>query len=98
MDSEGNFASDPSLGNKMYKNVADIEAYIAELRKQHDLFPAPSTDGKDGYAIINQKLNIVREWLQTSYGIDLDALRAEVQERQSNIDIEALLAEIDQMN
>ena len=97
IDGEGNFLSDPNLGNRMYKTVAEVEAFIADLRKQHDLFPAPSTDGKDGYAIINQKLNIAREWLQTSYGIDLDALRAEVQYRQSHIDIEALLAEIDQM-
>ena len=39
-------------------------------------------DGIDGRNLIEQKLEMTREWLKTSFGIDLDALRDEVQRRQ----------------
>ena len=39
-------------------------------------------DGIDGRALILQKLEMVREWLQTNFNIDLEVLRAEVQQRQ----------------
>jgi hypothetical protein len=53
------------------------------------------TDGVDGKATILKKLSICREWLKSSWNVDLDALRAEVQLRQKNINITSLLSEID---
>ena len=52
-------------------------------------------DGVDGAAIINQKVQIARTWLRDAWNLDLDALRAEVQNRQSNIDIEALRLQVE---
>lgn len=40
------------------------------------------TTGRDGVAIINQKLDYVRGWLKDNWGISLDDLRREVQQRQ----------------
>lgn len=40
-----------------------------------------SKDGVDGVAIINQKLDMVRNWLKSQFKIDIDALRKEVQTR-----------------
>jgi len=52
-------------------------------------------DGVDGQKVILNKLSICRTWLADSYGINLDALRAEVQLRQKNIDMDSLLSEIE---
>lgn len=54
----------------------------------HEL--AKDEDGVDGVAIINQKLTICRNWLRDDWGINLDALRAEVQNRQANMNIDSL--------
>lgn len=47
-------------------------------------------DGIDGVAVINQKVQIARTWFRDAWGLDLDSLRAEVQRRQSNINIDSL--------
>lgn len=47
-------------------------------------------DGVDGVAVINQKVQIARTWFRDAWGLDLDSLRAEVQRRQSNINIDSL--------
>lgn len=39
-------------------------------------------DGIDGRNLIQQKLEMVREWLQTNFNIDIDDVRNEVQRRQ----------------
>lgn len=52
-------------------------------------------DGVDGVAIINQKVQIARTWLRDAWNLDLDSLRAEVQRRQTNIDIEALRLQVE---
>lgn len=39
-------------------------------------------DGVDGKALILQKLDMARNWMKTSFGLDLDQLRKEVQTRQ----------------
>ena len=41
--------------------------------------------GNDGANYINQKLNMCRTWLAEKWEIDLDAMRAEVQKRQANL-------------
>ena len=40
------------------------------------------TTGRDGVAIINQKIDYVRGWLKDNWGINLNDLRREVQQRQ----------------
>ena len=45
-------------------------------------------DGVDGDKLILEKLDKCRVWLKDAWGIDIDALRAEVQERQSKINTE----------
>ena len=42
--------------------------------------------GEYGSAIINIKLDMCRTWLAEKWGIDLDALHVEVQQRQENLD------------
>ena len=53
------------------------------------------TDGVNGKEVILKKLDICRQWLFGSWGISLDALRYEVQTRQANINMNALLVEIE---
>ncbi|TCI85915.1 zinc-binding metallopeptidase [Tenacibaculum sp. M341] len=42
--------------------------------------------GTDGAAIINQKINIVRNYLATTWSIDIDELRDEILDRASRLD------------
>lgn len=51
-------------------------------------------DGVDGPSVILQKVQIARDWFRDAWGIDLDALRAEVQQRQLNYDIDELRAQV----
>lgn len=51
-------------------------------------------DGVDGRAVILQKVDIVRKWFRTAWGIDLDALRQEVQTRQTTYDMNQLRKEV----
>jgi substrate import-associated zinc metallohydrolase lipoprotein len=52
-------------------------------------------DGVKGDEIIKQKLEICRTWLADMWNVDLDSLRAEVQSRQSRIDMDSLLLQIE---
>ena len=56
--------------------------------------PVEDFDGVDGRSIILQKVEIARQWFRDSWNMDLDALRAEVQTRQLNYDIEALREQV----
>ncbi len=69
--------SDASKGWKQ-----DDDGTIHQLEKDED--------GVDGVATIEQKLTICRTWLREEWGIDLDALREEVQERQAHMNIDSL--------
>ena len=51
-------------------------------------------DGVDGVAILNQKIQIARTWFRDAWDIDLDSLRAEVQYRQSHINLDSLRNEV----
>ena len=42
--------------------------------------------GETGGAAILQKLEVCRTWLKEKWEVDLDAMRAEVQKRQANLD------------
>lgn len=52
-------------------------------------------DGIDGVAALKEKIQIAREWLRDSFGVDLDKLREEVQKRQANYDIVELRKQIE---
>ncbi len=52
-------------------------------------------DGIDGVEALKQKIQIAREWLRDSFGVDLDKLREEVQKRQTSYDIVELRKQIE---
>ena len=54
-------------------------------------------DGVAGREVILQKVAIARNWFRDAWDIDLDALRAEVQLRQSSFDINELRKEVEEM-
>ncbi len=58
------------------------------------VYDVPDTDGVDGVAVLNQKVQIARTWFKEEWGIDLDKLRATVQYRQSHFDLPALRQEV----
>ena len=58
-------------------------------------YPVEDKDGIDGVAALKEKIQISREWLRDSFGVDLDKLREEVQKRQVNYDIVELRKQID---
>ncbi len=68
-----------NTGNPIYEDPEDIQDNNGGL-----------LDGADGVAIINQKVQIARTWFRDSWGVDLDTLRAEVQRRQSHINLDSL--------
>lgn len=59
------------------------------------VYAVEDKDGVDGVALINQKVTIIRNWFKEAWNVDFDALRAEVQKRQADIDIEELRKEIE---
>jgi len=85
-DDDGNVITD-AQGNPIY--VEALDANGKPLDADGD-----SIDGVKGAEIIRAKLTICREWLKSSWGVDLDELRAEVQKRQANINIVELRNQI----
>lgn len=94
-------------GGQKFKKVADFEVWVKTnfTDKGIEIFPAAASektedggDGRDGRAIILEKVSIARQWFASAWGIDMDALRALVQERQSDIDINELLKQIDDID
>ena len=49
--------------------------FKATLQEGYESYVTPTTNGRD---LISQKLQIVRDWMKDSWGIDIDTLRAEV--------------------
>ncbi len=58
------------------------------------VYPVPDTDNIDGVAVINKKIDIARTWLRDDWGVDLDALRQEVQYRQTHYNMEELRKQV----
>lgn len=75
-------------GTLVHTTLKDSEGHNIKI------YPVEDNDGVDGPQIIEQKVQIARTWLRDVWGVDLDALRDEVQRRQTNYDIDALLQEI----
>ena len=61
------------------------------------VYPVPVKVGVDGVATLKQKINVCRTWFKDEWGLDLDALREEVQKRQKDYDIEALRKQVEDM-
>jgi len=64
------------IANYIVKSDADLNRMLT----------IAGQDGKKGKKILEQKINICRSWLAEKWDLDLDALRAEVQRRQENLD------------
>ena len=50
-------------------------SYKASLQEGYESYVTDKTNGRE---LISQKLQIVRDWMKDSWGIDIDSLRAEV--------------------
>ncbi len=61
------------------------------------VYPVPDKDGVDGVATLKLKINVCRTWFKDEWGLDLDALREEVQKRQKSYDMEALRKQVDEV-
>ena len=64
------------IANYIVKSDADLNRMLT----------VAGQDGKKGRKILEQKIDICRSWLAEKWDLDLDALRAEVQKRQENLD------------
>lgn len=81
------FSSDYAGSQAREDFVETIANYIVQSdeRWQH-IIEVGNSDGHKGGDILMQKLDICRTWLREKWSLDLDALHAEVQERQKNLD------------
>lgn len=70
---------------KEWKLDENLDKYVVDL---------VGSDGVKGDEVILKKLSICRTWFKEQWNINLDSLRNEVQSRQSNIDIDDLLFQI----
>lgn len=84
-------------GSQIFTTVAEVENFIKNYK--FELTPVTDLDGNNGREIIEKKVSIARNWFADVWGLDLDALREEVQTRQATLTqpgtIEALRAQID---
>lgn len=81
LDTIGYFKANENGEGKIYRRVYernDDDSIIYDAEGN----PIPkNVDGNNGYDVIMEKLQMVREWLAENYKIDVDELRAMVQER-----------------
>lgn len=72
--------------------VEIIANYIVKTDAQFNrMMTIAGQDGAKGASILNQKIDICRSWLAEKWELDLDALRAEVQKRQANLDWDKIM-------
>lgn len=76
------------IANYIVKNDTQWSTILANADTGTD------SKGVNGKTVILKKLAICRNWMRDSWSINLDSLRAEVQYRQSHIDMTKLLSEI----
>lgn len=83
-----------------FYTVEDAEAYLEKMNAQKPggIFQVEDKDTVDGKEMILQKQNIARNWFKDTWSLDFDKLREIVQRRQNDFDIEALRAQIDEIN
>ena len=75
-------------GQKYYKTNKDANG------NRIIVYDVEDKDGIDGAAIILQKVQIARDWLQEAWGVSLDEIRKEVQKRQANYDMDELRKQV----
>ena len=73
------------------------ETYSLKGSPSTIVYAVEDKDGVDGVATLKQKINVCRTWFKDEWGLDLDALREEVQKRQKDFDIEALRKQVEDM-
>ncbi|MCM1503738.1 MAG: putative zinc-binding metallopeptidase [Muribaculum sp.] len=84
-----------SITGRFLTSVEEIESWMEECKNEgYSLFSVEDTDKKDGKDIILQKVNIARNWLADSWGIDLDKLRDIVQARQNTLEYSNTIVEL----
>lgn len=104
------YANNDATADKSYANYNDViqekdasgnTTYRLKSRDTSGnyikVYVVDDEDGVDGVAMINQKVSIARTWLKDEWNVDLDVLRAEVQKRQLNYDIDELRKAIDEV-
>ena len=79
---------DEGVVHKYYRNDKDSEGHRIEVYDVED------KDGIDGAEAILKKVQIARDWLKNEWNVDLDALREEVQYRQTTYNIEELRKQV----
>ena len=87
------FAS-PYGSSQVREDFVEIIAnYIVKTDAQlNTMFTTAEKNGKSGRKILEQKIEICRTWLKEKWDLDLDALRAEVQTRQANLDWDEVMS------
>jgi len=75
-------------GNKYYRDNKDSAG------NRLLVYDVEDTDDINGREVIEQKLQIVRQWFLDAWDVDLDALRQEVQYRQTHYDINQLRKQV----
>ena len=76
--------SEDGTVRKYYRNERDKEG------NRIVVYDVEDEDGIDGAEAILQKVQIARQWFHDAWGVDLDALREEVQTRQATYDMNEL--------
>ena len=69
-------------------NLDDWYDSAAKKNYRFQVYAVADKDGIDGVQVLDQKINIAREWFKSAWNADLDALREEVQKRQNNVNSE----------
>lgn len=82
LDTVGYFKWSTGGDNKCYRRRCARNADDTVALDENGEVQWLHTTGRDGVAIINQKLDYVRGWLKDNWGINLNDLRREVQQRQ----------------
>jgi len=82
LDTIGYYKSQDNGENKVYRRVCARNADDTVALDEEGNVQWLHKTGIDGKAVIMKKLDMVREWLKTYFGTDIDKLRKEVQQRQ----------------
>lgn len=85
------------LRKTIQRDEDDKPVVAKEDEEGNPIYTYLDPDGINGKEIIERKLNICRQWLQDSWGINLEELRKEVLKRQANINIDSLRNEVEKL-
>ncbi len=97
IDDDGDGTNDRYEYRDANNTLCDAAGYVLDgngARVPIYVFDVADTDGIDGVEIIEQKVQIARQWLADEWGVDLDALRECVQRRQTSYDINELRKQV----